>query len=149
MKHDRTWIVIADGSRAQIFLNEGPGSGLVPALNHALVADNRSSGKISSDRPGRTFDSAGTGRHAMSPSTDPHRHAQISFAHDIANVLEENRHKQAFDLLFIVAAPKMLGDLRAAFGDQTKKLIKGELAKDLTKLAVHDLTTHLGELIKL
>ncbi len=149
MKHDRTWIVVADGSRAQIFLNEGPGTGLVPALNHALVADNRSSGDISSDRPGRTFDSAGAGRHAMPPSTDPHRHAQLSFAHDVAGVLEENRHKQAYVSLFIVAAPKMLGDLRAALGGQTKKLIKGEHAKDLTKLAVHDLTTHLSKLIKL
>lgn len=149
MKYDKTWIIIADGSRARVFLNEGPGSGLAPALNHVLVADNRPSGDISSDRPGRTFDSVGAGRHAMPPTTDPHRHAQSSFAHDIANVLEENRNKQVFERLIIVAAPKMLGDLRAVLGDQTRKLIKAELAKDLTKLAVHDLNAHLSELIKL
>lgn len=149
MKYDRTWIVVADGARAQIFLNEGPGTGLKPALDHALVADNRPSGDISSDRPGRSFDSAGAGRHAMQPSTDPHRHVQTSFAHDIAKLLEENYNKQAYELIFIAAAPRMLGDLRAALGDKMKKRIVGEINKDLSKLTVPDLRAHLDGLIKL
>ena len=149
MKYDRTWIVVADGARAQIFLNEGPGTGLKPALHHALVADNRPSGEISSDRPGRSFDSAGAGRHAMQPSTDPHRHAQTSFAHDIANLLEENYNNHKFERIFIAAAPRMLGDLRAALGNNLKNQIVGEINKDLSKLKVPDLTTHLEGLIKL
>lgn len=149
MKHDRTWIVVADGSRAQIFLNEGPGTGLKSALHHALVADNRPSGDISSDRPGRSFDSAGGGRHAMQPPTDPHRHAQTSFAHDIAKLLEENYNKHNYERIFIAAAPRMLGDLRAALGNNLKNRIVGEINKDLSKLTVPDLKTHLGDLIKL
>lgn len=149
MKHDRIWIVVADGSRAQIFLNSGPGTGLLPAMQHALVADNRPSGSISSDRPGRTFDSAGSGRHAMEPSTDPHRHAQMSFAHDLAELLDEKRKKKVFEQILIIAAPRMLGDLRLALKEETKKLVIGEIDKDLTKLSVKDLTSHLENTIKL
>lgn len=149
MKHDRIWIVVADGSRAQIFLNSGPGTGLVPAMQHALVADNRPSGSISSDRPGRTFDSAGSGRHAMEPSTDPHRHAQISFAHDVAELLEKEGKAKAFEQILIIAAPRMLGDLRSALGEETKKLVIGELDKDLTKLSINDLSSHLEDMVKL
>jgi len=149
MRNDRIWIVVADGSRAQIFLNQGPGTGLKPALHHALVADNRPSGDISSDRPGRSFDSAGAGRHAMQPSTDPHRHEQITFAHEIAKLLEDNHNKQAYERIFIVAAPRMLGDLRAALGENMKNLVAGEIDKDLTKLTAHELNAHLGKLIKL
>lgn len=149
MKHDRIWIIVADGSRAQIFLNSGPGTGLVPAMEYALVADNRPSGSISSDRPGRAFDSAGSGRHAMEPSSDPHRHAQLSLAHDVAELLEKKSTEKAFEQILIVAAPKMLGDLRSALREETKKLVIGEINKDLTKLSVNDLSSHLEDMIRL
>lgn len=149
MKQDRIWIVVADGARAQIFLNSGPGTGLTPAMQYALLADNRSSGEIDSDRPGRSFDSAGSGRHAMEPPTDAHRHEQMSFALDVARLLEGKCGEKLFEKILIIAAPKMLGYLRAAFGEQTKNMIIGEISKDLTKLSVTDLKGHLGDLIKL
>jgi len=149
MKHNKTWIIVADGARAQVFLNSGPGSGLEPALSQALVADNRPSGDIASDRPGRSFDSAGEGRHAMQPGSDPHKYEQIVFAHDIAKLLGENRTKKAFDQLIIVAAPKMLGALRLALDSATSQLVIGEINKDLTKLPVNELSDHLNSLIKL
>ncbi len=149
MRYNRTWIVVADGARAQIFLNNGSGTGLEPALPQALVADNRPSGDITSDRPGRSFDSAGKGRHSMQPSSDPHKYEQTSFAHDIARLLNEKRLQKEYDKIVIVAAPRMLGALRLALDAPTRRLVIDEIDKDLTKLSVGDLASHLGELIKL
>jgi len=149
MKHKKTWIIVADGARAQVFVNSGHGSGLESALPQALVADNRPSGDIGSDRPGRSFDSAGQGRHAMQPNSDPHQYAQAEFARDIAKLLEEKRGQKAYDQIIIIAAPRMLGELRNALDASTSRLVIGEIDKDLTKLPVGDLSTHLDELIRL
>jgi protein required for attachment to host cells len=149
MKSKNTWIVVADGARAQIFVTKGPGTGLEAALPQALEADNRPSGQIARDRPGRTFDSAGVGRHAVQPSTDPHRNSQITFAGDISKILEQQHRKNAFDQLIIIAAPKTLGDLRAAFAENIRKLVYAEIDKDLTKLTIHELAGRLGDVIRI
>ena len=149
MKNLSVWIVVADGARTQVFVNNGQGTGLKSALPHALISDNRPSGELATDRPGRAFDSAGPGRHAMQPSTDPQRHQQKTFAKEIAKMLDEQHSKKAFDQLIIVAAPRMLGDLRDALTQQIRQLVIGEVDKDLTKLSVNDLTKHLGKVFKL
>jgi len=149
MKYKKTWVVVADGARARIFLNSGPGTGLESALAQALIADNRSSGEIASDRPGRSFDSSGKGRHAMQPGTDPHKYEQTVFARDIARMLEEKHEQKEYDQIIIVAAPEMLGALRLALNAPTSQVVIGEINKDLTKLPVDDLASRLGDLIKL
>ncbi len=149
MRSKKTWIVVADGARARFFVSEGPGTGLEPALPQALVADNRPSADIASDRPGRTFDSVGAGRHAVQPSSDPHRHSQITFASEIAKTLDQRLKNRAFDQLVIIAAPRMLGDLRAALGENIRKLVFAEIDKDLTKLPVHELAGRVGKIIRI
>lgn len=149
MKRIKTWIIVADGARAQIFLNNGPGTGLKSALPQALVADNRPSGEIASDRSGRSFDSAGQGRHAMEQSSDPHEHQQTVFALEIAKLLDQKRNAKAYDQIIIIAAPKMLGTIRKALSKATSQLVTGEINKDLTKISIDDLSGHVGDLIKL
>lgn len=43
----------------------------------------------------------------------------------------------------------MLGDLRLALGEEIKKLVISEIDKDLTKLSVNDLSSHLEDTIRL
>jgi len=145
----RTWILIADGARARLFVNEGPGSGLMPAIDEDLIWDNRPSREIASDRSGQTFDSGGQGRHGMEPPTDPHRHEQRAFTQKVARLLEDNRKQDSFDRLIIVAPPKALGDLREALSVGVSERVTGELSKDLTKVPVHSLSGHLSDLIGL
>ncbi|MBL4758532.1 MAG: host attachment protein [Rhizobiales bacterium] len=149
MKNKITWILIADGARARILINKGYGSGLEPALDEEFIADNRPSNKLTSDRPGRTFDSSGQGRHAMETPTDPHRHEQQIFAQSLAHLLEEHRLKKSYEQLIIVAAPKTLGDLRAEFTKPVSDMIINTLDKDLTKVAIHDLPDHFVDFIRM
>ena len=142
-----TWVLIADGSRARLFVNEGVGKGLKPVLGQQFIGTKLPSRDIATDRPGRAFDSAGEGRHAMEPPTDPHRHEKQAFAHELADVLEDRRKRSTFDRLVVVAPPEALGDLRSEFSDQLRRLVTAELNNDLTKISIHELSDHLGEVM--
>jgi protein required for attachment to host cells len=146
VKHPLTWILIADGSRARLFVAEPRATSLKPAFQHEFIGTNLPSREIGSDQPGRAFDSAGAGRHAMEPPTDPHRYEKMSFARDVANILDDARKRREFSRLVVVAPPQALGDLRSAFSDPLRKLVVAELAKDLTKIPVHELSSHLAEI---
>lgn len=143
-----TWIVVADGVRARLFANTGVGKGIAPILDREFVGTNLPNREIGSDQPGRTFDRAGVGgRHRMEPPTDPHRHEKRVFAHEMAQRLDEARKARAFDRLVVVAPPETLGDLRAEFGRPLQDMVTAEMAKNLTKLPVHQLPDYLGEVL--
>lgn len=105
--------------------------------------------EIGADKPGRAFESADGSRHAMEPRVDWHRFEKSQFARKMADVLERAATRQAFDRLVLVAPPQTLGDLRAALGRQARDRLSGELNKDLTQVAIHDLPAHLGEVVRL
>ncbi len=149
LKKSVTWVLIADGSRARLFATENSGSALRPALGQEWIGTNLPSRDLASDRPGRSFDSGGEGRHAMEPPTDPKRHAKWSFAHDIAQLLEAERKNNAFESLVVVAPPEVLGDLRSEFGVELRRMVATEINKDLTKVPTHDLPDRLGNLTRL
>lgn len=147
MKKRVTWFLIGDGARARMFANDGPGKGLKPALDYALVANNKPSRKIGSDSPGRAFSSNGADRHAMEPPTDPHRHEQREFAREIATLLEQKQREKAYDRLVIAAAPQMLGDLRTLLPTAVRTAVHDEISKDFTKATPKELERHLDAYI--
>lgn len=147
MKPNITWILVADGARARILVNQGPGKGIEQLAGADFRADHSPSGALMSDRPGRTFDSAGDGRHAMGAKTDPHTAAKRDFAGQIADFLEHNAQQKKFGRLIILAAAKTLGDLRAALPDPVRALVTAEVAKDLTHVPNEELLGHLGDVL--
>lgn len=146
MKSKSTWFVIADGSRGRFYINKGPGTGLAVAMPSDLIAESVASRKMTTDRPGRSSNHATGSRHSMSPKSDVHDLTEQDLAHEIGELLDEKQKKAAFDQLVLVAAPRMLGLLRAALSDNTKKLVVCECDKDLTKVSEQDLPEHLTNL---
>lgn len=142
-----TWIVVADGARALILANQGPGSGLSPVFNRAQ--DLPKTSELGADKPGRSFSSASTGtRSAMEPRVDWHQFEKQRFARGIADLLDDARNRHAFDSLILVAPPETLGELRAALDKHTQAMVAGELAKDLTKHPLEDLRNHLDGMLR-
>jgi protein required for attachment to host cells len=141
------WVLVADAARARLFRVEQPQQTLTPALGEELIGTNLRSREIASDRPGRTFDSGGQGRHAKEPPTDPARYAQEEFARDVVRLLDDKRTSHAFERLIVVAPPQFLGDLRALMSQQLQNIVSAEIAKDLSKLPVHDLQHHLRDVL--
>ncbi len=147
MKKTVTWVVVADGAHARLFANDGPGKGLTAVPDGDLTGTHAPSREINADRPGRTFDRSGEGRHAKEPQSDPHRNAKRDFAHLVAARLDDAHNRQAFDRLVLVAPPQALGDLRACLGNAVRAKVSAELNKDLTHLKDHELPEPIGKVL--
>jgi protein required for attachment to host cells len=136
MKAPRTWIVLADASRARILRHlpdHQESDGKHDEIQ--LYSEHRRRGEIMADKAGRSFASEGTRRSAMEYRSDPVREEERAFAKRIARLLEERRLEDDFDRLVIFAAPRTLGDLRDAMEEGVRKLTIAEIDKDLTRLA--------------
>ena len=149
MAKTTTWILVADGAHAAVYANRGPGKGLDEPPVREFTGDNDPTREIDADRPGRTFDSVGGGRHAKEPPTDAHRHAKQMLAHDIAGFLDSAAGRGEYDRLVIAAAPKTLGDLRAGMSSRVKARLAGDLDKDLIKVPPRDLPPYFADIVNL
>jgi protein required for attachment to host cells len=143
MRHERTWIVIADGRQAKVFECHGANSDLVPLDEMVFVTESPPNRDIQDDRQGRSFESANPARHAMQSRIDPHRELKRAFARNLASRLDQELKSGRCDQLVLVAPPVTLGDLRNALSEQSLAKVSAELAKDLVKVPPHDLPAHL------
>jgi protein required for attachment to host cells len=147
MKPRTTWIVLADGMHARVLRQDKHGAPLVPALDHELYepAVHGFSRDLKSDAPGRAFDTGG--RHAMEPRTDPKTHEKQLFAARVAELINTAADQKTFDQLILVAPPKTLGELRAQLDAHARKLVIGEVPRDLLKIPATELPAHLADVL--
>ena len=147
MKKTIPWILVADGARARIFKNEGPGKGVQAAVDEEFRHATPPSRELGAERPGRVQESATSARHAMENPVDWHRFEKEKFAKEMAKLLDRASQAGAFERLVLVAPPKTLGDLRNALGAPTRKKITGDIHKDRTQVTPAELPYHLGRVI--
>ncbi len=147
MKPVKTWILVADGARARIYLNDGPGHGIQPVPEMTFETEIKPAREIEADKPGRTFDSAGTGRHAKEKPTDTQRLEEQRFLSDVADKVKDAAYEGAFDRLVLIAPPKALGDLRKFLHDTLKDKIVAEISKDLVRADTNQLQRQLESVL--
>ena len=99
MKKIITLIVIANGTRARFYFNDGPNRGLKGRPDLDMEGENLHTRDIQADKPGRTFDRSGGGRHAMEFTTDPQRLLERKFLSNVIGRLEELSDEKSFDRL--------------------------------------------------
>jgi protein required for attachment to host cells len=149
MKQVRTWVLIADAARARVFETKGKGTGLTVVDDMSLDAELAPSRELGSDRPGRSFESVGSTRHAMESPSDPHREQKRQFARRIADAMERKQAGKSFDRLVLVAPAVTMGDLRAILPDKVKAVVTAELVADLTNTPLSELPAHLADHVTL
>ena len=141
-----TWVVVADSSRARIFKAE---TALGPLQELAALAHPEGrlhAQDLTSDLPGRAFDSSGLGgRHAMEQNIDPKENEALKFARQVAEYLENGQNANQFSKLVLVAAPKFLGYLRQSLSDRVVELVAWEIDKNLVQQNAEDIRRHLPE----
>ncbi len=139
----KTWVVVAESSRARFFLARTPRYDLeeLAALSHA---EGRLKDRdVRSDSPGRSFDSGGQGRHAMSEETSIKTQEQMAFAREIADLLDQGRSKGSYERLIICAPPEFLGCLRKTLPQTTKDLVDKAINKNLVRLSAQEIAGHM------
>lgn len=143
MKPNVTWILIANGARGRVLRHAGPGSGLSEVDGLEFSQEPKRAQDIMADKPGRSFASAGHGRSAMEPRTDPVEKREADFVKRLAAFLDAEREAGSFDRLVLVAPPIALGALRASLNPHLAAMVIADLNKDLTKVPNNEMGKHL------
>ena len=142
-----TWVLLADGTRARVLSNNGPGRGLSAVEGLSFQSPAPPSRELESDRPGRTFQSHGVRRHTLGDNLGAHQQAERDFLDGVIDTLASAHEKGSFARLILVAPPRALGTLRKRLPKSLASLVTGELPKDLVALPDHQIPGHLGEFL--
>jgi protein required for attachment to host cells len=126
MNSGKTWILVADNSRAQLYLNVAPGKQLQKVKDIASPPEQ-------------------IPRHTDSHDGQDRRHDGELFAGQLCTLLNEGRVKHNFDRLILVAAPRFLGQIRAKLDKATHASVSATLDKDFMSFSDSEIQQHLHE----
>jgi protein required for attachment to host cells len=146
-KRSITWFVLADGSRARFLTRRPEGAGFEIAEEFEAPEARVATRDIVSDRPGRIQESANSAHHGVEARHDAHRERKAAFAREVASRLNAASAAGAFDALVLFVASRSLATLRDALDDATRRKVKGEFPKDLTKVPLAELPRHLDAVV--
>ena len=147
MRPIMTWVLLADGTRARVLSNSGPGRGLSAVEGFAFQSDAPANRELESDRPGRTFQSHGVRRHTLGDNLGAHEQAEREFLDMVVEALASAHEKGSFARLILVAPPRALGTLRKRLPKSLASLVTGELPKDLVSLPDQQIPRHLADFL--
>ncbi len=139
MKQEIIWIAVADSHDVKIFQTIKNKKG-EPQLVREIKFESEPN-----DKPGRTFDSFGSGRHAIEPHTDPKDVERQHFAHEISHFLCEPVNYDQYDELILIAPHKMLNFLFEALDKKTQLKVSHKVHKNITEFHPHDLREYLKD----
>jgi protein required for attachment to host cells len=127
-KIPRIWVVIADAHTAKIYKRDTHGiemiAGMQPTFQHSADKADKSE-----------------------PYTHDTHSPAMEFAFEIGLWLEEALKSNSYDRLVLVAAPRMLGDLRKTMSTNVHSHIVAEVNKDLTKMPERELQDELEKIV--
>jgi protein required for attachment to host cells len=122
-----TWVIVADAETVMVFSRRGKDFELVREMNQPDLRidglDNKGRGR------GGVY---GAGRHAYEPSMQEGRQAEMALARETVSWLDKEFDTGAFKELVLVAAPKILGELRRNLSGKLSDTVILSIDKQLT-----------------
>ena len=136
------WVVVCDGAKALILENTGDMK--IPNLKtlKVLAQTDLPTHALGTEAPGRTGNSVGTARSAID-QTDWHNQSERAFLVDLAQQLDSAIAAGRAKSLIMVAPPRALGMIRAAYSQALKGAVRAEVDKDFVKMPLHEIARHL------
>jgi len=138
------WVLVADKSKAKLYKMKGRVGELTLDQEWTHPASRQHEQELTSDLPGRAFDSVGDGRHAMSQEVDPKDHEAELFAHELITEMEKGATSGRFSRFYMIAAPEFLGLLRKKMGASLQDMVVDEVAKNLTAMDATEIREYLS-----
>lgn len=137
-----TWILVADKGHARFFSVDSPTSPLIEEDNLIHTQSRMRERELISDSPGKSSGVAGMGRHPMTKENEARNQEAMHFAREISDKLSAAQ-QQGLRKLYVVSDPGFLGTLRQKMPTQLRRLVKGEIDKNLASLAPDQIRNHL------
>jgi len=139
----RTWVLVADSSRARIFGADSATSSITEMKDLMHPEARQHEQKLTSDLPGSQAGGSTGSHHSVGNETEPKKHEALNFVSEITGHLEDAINKQEFEELIIIAAPSFLGLLRENLPADISRHITMELDKNLVKQSADEILQHL------
>jgi protein required for attachment to host cells len=142
----KTWVLVADSSRARFFSIDNP-KGPLKEFEDRVCPGARMHG-IERLTDGTTrAHRHGNEHHTFPPPAPTKDQEVIDFAREVATRADAGRIQGDFERLVLVAAPDFLGTLRKKLPAPTAKLVDRTIDKNLTQLSAAEIRRHLPEII--
>lgn len=142
-----TWFLLADGRRARLLVQQRRGASLQARDDWEMEIGEDELYEIQ-DRPPRSFDRVGAGRHAMDKGRNLHEVEEEKFLKRVAGRVVEAQKQKQFQNLVIAAPPRALGTLRSELPAAVHAHIRAEAPKDLIGEAPDQLRERLDDLLR-
>lgn len=147
-KKKKTWIVVADGARSAVYVNNGRGTGLQELSRSESEAGRIPTRDLGAGKPGRGF-APGDARHAFDDPVDWHRQEKRIFAREVVEAINSAAERKAFDRLIVAAPSKIMSEFRSNLSQRAKKRLKAEITKDLTNTPMIELPAYFKDFVPL
>ena len=136
----KTWVVVAESSRAKIFEVESTESDKtlkeIKGFTHSTSRSHKSLLTGSQQKIGR--------QSKLTSTDDTHGdNDRTVFARSLGQHLNSARNNGEFKKLILMSPPKFLGDLRKNLGHETNKFVVSAIDKNLVRHNVKDIQAHI------
>ncbi len=136
------WLAVCDGGKALLIENTGDHEYPKLEMRETYQIENPLAHDLGSDRAGRVYSSAGSGRSAVE-ETDYHDQAEFGFLKQFAQTLDAAVKKRGIKSLMLIAPARALGMIRPELTQATRAVLTAELDRDYVKLPLHEVERHL------
>ena len=139
---NKEWVVVCDGAKALVLENAGDAT--VPNLKTREVYEQKAPAthELGTDAPGRAPGVDGKSRSAVG-QTDWHQRDEQAFLENLAKRLDAKVNAGEVKSMVLIAPPRALGMLRAAYSPALKNAVRVEIDKDLVSVPVHEIEKRL------
>jgi len=153
-ERDRTWIVLADSSRARIYLTDHDlnEARLIRELDHPesrIKESELATGMKGSIGPRQRGSGNRGNLHGHRPSTDPqtgaHQVELEKFAREIAQELEHARVQGACEEIVLAAPPQFLGLIRQFLKVDVERMVRARISKNLVRIEERDVAERIRD----
>jgi len=134
LPNEPTCIVACSGSLARLWRSSSRFGEWQPLVEMHHPESSSRDGDLTSDRPGRAFDSFGSGRHAMSQSSTARQQELIRFADEVAGYINKGIAGGRFEKIVLLAEPGFLGHLRSKLSGAAAGAVIMTASKNLSSL---------------
>ena len=148
----KTWILITDAHRARCFERDDTSHNLTELADFVFPKKNVQQAASGGDLTGAADKGHGRTGHAgtqFEPQTDVATKERTSFAHQLANYLNQAVEAHECTALVLMASSPMLGGIRPVLSYAAEKALQRSIATDLTHYTGPELKERITRALQL
>ena len=139
---NKTWVIVAESSRAKIYELDKKNSPLV-ALKEFAAPSSTQTHAITTDIALNNDNSSTQDSHHFKYASPTKQDKGLTFARKISNHLDNACNNGQFDKLIIMSSPAFLGQLRKQLKQSTNRYIVSEIGKNLVRHDTQSIRAHI------